>query len=195
MSSIDVVGIRQAQTRLRKLPKQLETGRKQALTRTGRIARKDAIARLSKTGIKKRPLQRALQAKPANRRFNFALVRSAAVRVPIRDWHWRFVQVDATRAYVEVQDGLDGSWSRPYAFVNPRGRGQVPLARYPNSAGSTQNIENPTFVELRTGALIVIGGRGWSLKRPFAQWALSRGTITKVENILADEMLAVFARL
>lgn len=181
--SLQISNIARVRAELRAVPKQIERASTNAKNATGTYGRRRFINRAASTlGVRKRPLGRATQVKRVSRRSrrDSAIVRTKAVRLPIRFWRWRFIPIDGTRAAVEVQDGLNGEWQRAYAFVNPRGKGQVPLARYPNSASSTQAIENRTVVELRTRQLLVIGGRGVTLKRPFAQWATDRSTQAEI---------------
>lgn len=161
---------RVALAELGKSDKAIAKANRAAINKTARQARKGrylpGIA--APTGLPKRAVQRAVVLKTAGRRRDVAIIQASGKRIPIEQWRWRFVPIDATRAYVQVQNDISGQWINAYAFVNPRGSKQMPMTRQPQE--------------------LLVPGLGMSPRRVFGQFTEQLIDQRDVSELLRDTL-------
>lgn len=180
---------------LRATPREIERAQRNAINAEASAAKRRAVARIAQaTGVPAKLIRQRLAVQRASRRRAFAVVRALGKRVPLKHWRLRVEPAGhPTRARVSAQTGLDGRYRRVYAFVNPQGRARVPLARYPRGARSREALDDGRLVvELRSRALLVIGGRGASVRLAMRQWItpLTQRDVARRLALAFDEKLA-----
>ena len=148
--TIELDGIQRASAFFRATPKQIQRATVNAINTTGSSGRKRIIKTIrSGTGVKAKHLRKALELKRVNLpKRDFALVQASGQRIPIPEWRFRVVQSGSnpTRAYIEVQRGIDGDYEIVYGFVNPLGAKQLPLQR--RAKGARQILESAPGVSI-----------------------------------------------
>lgn len=161
---------RTAIAELGKTPKAIAKANRAAINKTARQVRKGRYLPGigTPTGLPKRTVQNAVVLKTAGTRRDVAIIQASGKRIPIEQWRWRFVPVDPVRAYVQVQNSISGEWITAYAFVNPRGRQQMPLTREPTE--------------------LLAPGLGVSPRRVFGQFTQQLVDAREVSELLRDTL-------
>lgn len=95
------------------------------------------------TGVSKRLINSATRISRARPSRPFAKLQGTGKRIPTIAFRHVVHQVDPTRAYVQVHDRLDGSLSNAWGFVNPLGKRQAHLARYPSKPKVLEFAKHP----------------------------------------------------